>query len=54
MMKQIDDFTFSNSMFYGHPIGEELAAELLRGTIGEMSKVHLLCYGNLDRTLLPK
>ncbi|KAK0384515.1 hypothetical protein NLU13_8601 [Sarocladium strictum] len=45
MMKQIDEFAYSNSMFYGHPIGEELAAELIRGTNGEMAKVYLMCSG---------
>lgn len=47
MMKQIDEFAYSNSMFYGHPIGEELAAELIRGTNGEMAKVYLMCSGML-------
>ncbi|KAM0342881.1 hypothetical protein ACHAPU_009085 [Fusarium lateritium] len=32
-------------MFYGHQIGEELAAELIRGTNGEMAKVYLMCSG---------
>lgn len=45
MIKQMDNFSYSNSMFYGHQIGEELAAELIRGTNGEMSKVYLMCSG---------
>ncbi|KAJ8121201.1 hypothetical protein ONZ43_g2291 [Nemania bipapillata] len=45
MIKQMDNFCYSNSMFYGHQIGEELAAELIRGTNGEMSKVYLMCSG---------
>ncbi|KAM0260021.1 hypothetical protein ACHAPA_010467 [Fusarium lateritium] len=45
MIKQMDKFSYSNSMFYGHEIGEELAAELIEGTKGEMSKVYLMCSG---------
>lgn len=45
IVKQWDKFAYSNSMFYGHAIGEELAAELLRGTNQEMSKVYLMCSG---------
>lgn len=45
IVKQWDQFAYSNSMFYGHAIGEELAAELLRGTNQEMSKVYLMCSG---------
>ncbi|TGO44420.1 hypothetical protein BOTNAR_0826g00020 [Botryotinia narcissicola] len=45
MTKQMDKFSYSNSMFYGHQVGEELAAELIRGTNGEMSKVYLMCSG---------
>lgn len=45
MIAQIDKFAYSNSMFYGHSIGEELAAELVRGTKGEMSKVYIMCSG---------
>lgn len=47
MIKQIDKFSYSNSMFYGHEIGEELAEELIRGTNGKMSKVYLMCSGKL-------
>ncbi|KAI6780500.1 uncharacterized protein J7T54_000139 [Emericellopsis cladophorae] len=32
-------------MFFGHPIGEELAAELVEGTKGAMSKVYMMCSG---------
>ncbi|SPJ83709.1 adenosylmethionine-8-amino-7-oxononanoate aminotransferase [Fusarium torulosum] len=45
MIKQMDNFSYSNSMFYGHEIGEQLAAELIKGTNGEMSKVYLMCSG---------
>jgi adenosylmethionine-8-amino-7-oxononanoate aminotransferase len=48
MIKQIDTFSYSNSMFYGHQIGEDLAEELIRGTNGEMSKVYLMCSGTLS------
>ena len=48
IVKQWDKFAYSNSMFYGHAIGEELAAELLRGTNQEMSKVYLMCSGTLS------
>ena len=48
MIKQMDKFSYSNSMFYGHQVGEELAAELIRGTNGEMSKVYLMCSGMLS------
>ncbi|KAI1262502.1 pyridoxal phosphate-dependent transferase [Xylariaceae sp. FL1019] len=45
MIKQICDFSYSNSLLYGHQIGEELAAELIRGTNGAMSKVYLMSSG---------
>jgi adenosylmethionine-8-amino-7-oxononanoate aminotransferase len=45
MIEQMDNFCYSNSLFYGHQIGEELAAELINGTNGEMSKVYLMCSG---------
>ncbi|KAF5676895.1 aminotransferase class-iii [Fusarium heterosporum] len=45
MLQQIDNFSYSNSMFYGHQIGEDLAAELISGTNGEMAKVYLMCSG---------
>lgn len=54
MVKQLDTFAYSNSMFYGHAIGEELAAELLRGTNQEMSKVYLMCSGWSFPFLIPK
>lgn len=45
MVAQIDKFAYCNSMFYGHPIGEELATELIRGTDGVMSKAYIMCSG---------
>ncbi|KAH7140310.1 aminotransferase class-III [Dactylonectria estremocensis] len=46
MVAQIDKFAYCNSMFYGHPIGEELATELIRGTDGVMSKAYIMCSGS--------
>lgn len=45
MVKQIDKFSYCNSMFFGHPIGEELADELVRGTRGVMSKAYIMSSG---------
>lgn len=47
MIRQIDKFSYSNSMFYGHPIGEELATELVTSTKGEMSTAYIMCSGKL-------
>ncbi|KAH7312512.1 aminotransferase class-III [Stachybotrys elegans] len=46
MIEQIDKFAYANSMFFGHPIGEELAAELIAGTDGVMSKAYIMCSGS--------
>lgn len=46
MIDQIDKFSYCNSMFFGHPIGEELAAELVRGTNGMMSKAYIMSSGS--------
>lgn len=51
MIKQMENFSYSNSMFYGHQMSKELAAELIRGTNGEMSKVYLMCSGALSHFL---
>lgn len=45
MVEQIDKFAYCNSMFFGHPIGEALAAELVNGTDGVMSKAYIMCSG---------
>lgn len=45
MIDQIDKFSYCNSMFFGHPIGEQLAAELIHGTGGVMSKAYIMCSG---------
>lgn len=50
MIKQINNFSYSNSLLHGHQIADELAAELIRGTNGEMSKVHLMCSGMLSHS----
>ncbi|VUC30121.1 unnamed protein product [Clonostachys rosea] len=46
MIEQIDKFSYCNSMFFGHPIGEELCAELIRGTDGAMAKAYIMCSGS--------
>lgn len=46
MIEQIDKFAYVNSMFFGHPIGEALAAELIDGTEGAMSKAYIVCSGS--------
>ncbi|KAJ6442312.1 Aminotransferase [Purpureocillium lavendulum] len=46
MTDQIDKFAYCNSMFFGHPIGEELAAELINGTEGAMSRAYIMCSGS--------
>ncbi|KAH6693670.1 aminotransferase class-III [Plectosphaerella plurivora] len=46
MIDQLEKFPYVNSMFFGHPIGEELAAELIRGTGGAMSKAYIMCSGS--------
>ncbi|KAH7109766.1 ornithine aminotransferase, partial [Dactylonectria macrodidyma] len=46
MVEQIDKFAYCNSMFFGHPIGEALAAELVNGTDGVMSKAYIMCSGS--------
>ncbi|KAJ5015403.1 putative aminotransferase [Colletotrichum sp. SAR 10_99] len=46
MIAQLDKFAYCNSMFFGHPIGEELADELIRGTDGLMSKAYIMCSGS--------
>lgn len=45
MVEQIDKFAYCNSMFFGHPIGEQLAAELVEGTGGVMSKAYIMSSG---------
>lgn len=46
MIAQLDKFAYTNSMFFGTPIGEELAAELIRGTQGKMSKALIMSSGS--------
>ena len=45
MVAQIDKFAYCNSMFFGTPIGEQLAANLIEGTRGQMSKAYIMCSG---------
>ncbi|KAH7163584.1 aminotransferase class-III [Dactylonectria estremocensis] len=46
MVDQIDKFSYCNSMFFSHPVGEALAAELVRGTGGAMSKAYIMSSGS--------
>jgi adenosylmethionine-8-amino-7-oxononanoate aminotransferase len=45
MIDQINKFCYCNSMFFGHPIGEELATELVQGTGNLMAKAFVVCSG---------
>jgi hypothetical protein len=45
MINQIDNFSYCNSMFFGHPVGEQLASELVQGTGGAMAKAFVVCSG---------
>lgn len=52
MVDQIDKFSYANSMFFSHPVGEELASEVIRGTNGHMSKAYIMSSGGcLPRAL---
>ncbi|WYZ35349.1 hypothetical protein EsH8_I_001625 [Colletotrichum jinshuiense] len=46
MVEQIDKFSYCNSMFFGHEVGEQLATELVQGTGGAMSKAYFMCSGS--------
>lgn len=46
MVEQMDKFSYCNTFFYGHPIGEALATELINGTEGLMSKAYISCSGS--------
>ncbi|KPM40348.1 putative aminotransferase [Neonectria ditissima] len=46
MIDQIDKFSYCNSMFFSHPVGEQLAAELVGGTGGAMSKAYIMSSGS--------
>ncbi|KAL2206339.1 aminotransferase [Sarocladium strictum] len=46
MVDQIDKFAYANSMFFGHPVGEALADELIAGTDGVMSKAYIVGSGS--------
>lgn len=50
MIDQIDNFSYCNSMFFGHQVGEQLAAELVQGTDGHMSKAYIMCSGRSCHT----
>ncbi|KAK1968952.1 aminotransferase class-III [Colletotrichum sublineola] len=46
MVEQIDKFAYCNSTFFGHEIGEQLAAEVIESTGGAMSKAYFMCSGS--------
>ncbi|WQF89240.1 Putative aminotransferase class-III, pyridoxal phosphate-dependent transferase, major [Colletotrichum destructivum] len=46
MVEQIDKFSYCNSMFFGHEVGEQLATMLIQGTGGAMSKAYFMCSGS--------
>jgi adenosylmethionine-8-amino-7-oxononanoate aminotransferase len=46
MIAQLDKFAYTNSMFFGTPIGEELAAEVIRGTEGKMARALIMSSGS--------
>lgn len=45
MIDQIDKFSYCNSMFFGHQVGEDLATELINGTGGAMAKAYIMSSG---------
>jgi hypothetical protein len=45
MIRQIEQFSYCNSVFFGHPVGERLAAELVQGTDGVMNKAYIMSSG---------
>ncbi|KAM3554857.1 hypothetical protein MY1884_005911 [Beauveria asiatica] len=46
MIDQMDKFSYSNSMFFGHQVGEDLATELINGTGGAMAKAYIMSSGS--------
>ncbi|OAR02531.1 hypothetical protein LLEC1_07065, partial [Akanthomyces lecanii] len=46
MIDQMDKFYYSNSMFFGHQVGEDLATELVNGTGGAMAKAYIMSSGS--------
>lgn len=45
MIDQLDKFSYCNSMFFSHKVGEDLATELINGTEGVMSKAFIMSSG---------
>lgn len=45
IIDQTTKFSYVNSMFFGTDVAEQLAAELIRGTSGKMSKAYFLSSG---------
>ncbi len=48
MIRQIEEFSYCNSMFFSHPVGEALATELVNGTNGEMTKAYIMSSGTFS------
>lgn len=45
MVRQIEKFSYCNSMFFSHSVGEAHARELVDGTNGEMTKAYIMSSG---------
>ncbi|KAH7171503.1 pyridoxal phosphate-dependent transferase [Dactylonectria macrodidyma] len=46
MVDQIDKFSYCNSMFFSHPVGEALTAKLVGGTGGVMLRAYIMPSGS--------
>ncbi|EGX95642.1 aminotransferase [Cordyceps militaris CM01] len=46
MIDQMDKFSYCNSMFFGHQVGEDLATELINGTGNAMAKAYIVSSGS--------
>ncbi|OAA62990.1 aminotransferase [Cordyceps fumosorosea ARSEF 2679] len=46
MIDQMDKFSYCNSIFFGHQVGEDLATELINGTGGAMARAYILSSGS--------
>lgn len=54
MIEQLDKFSYCNSVFFGHQVGEDLATELINGTNGVMSKAYIMSSGKPRQALIQK
>ncbi|KAJ3477014.1 hypothetical protein NLG97_g8955 [Lecanicillium saksenae] len=46
MIDQMKKFSYCNSMFFGHQVGEDLATELIDGTGGAMARAYIMSSGS--------